>query len=281
MIPRGALIYDQSFATDCSAADFAKAYPDIATRYPFGTQRNPGERWPDGSVVTPAQAASSRQLSFTSSVNVDRDFWAGAVGPKVVGGQCLLHGYSLPKAQQAAVGGRANVGAMLRFPVWITHGVFEARVLLEGTWPGYWDALASYTAEGGQNNEFDAFEAYSGSIYVPEAKLIDDRRGAPFSTLHPKGKPYISNNTQDRKARFILGTGQWLTVTGLISPSECVVEFNGVEVFRAPTPEGFDVPRYFVIVRETDPRQTLGEIKPAPMRVDYFKVWETAGAKAP
>lgn len=273
MIPRGALVYDQSFPVNCSAADFAFNYPDIRTQYPYGTQHEPGEAWPDGSPVKPSQAASSRYTGdFTSNVLTDPKFWPKSVGPKVMNGAAYLHAYPVPVQQQTEVGGRRWASSMLRFPLWMTHGVVEARVLIDGP-PGCWDALASYTAEGGQNNEYDAMECLSGA-FSANGSLVD-RRGSPFTTLHPKGRPMVSNNLEDRKSKFRLGTGQWLTITASISPDECVVEYNGVEVFRRPTPEGFDQPRYWVLVRDIDPRQspnpaTFGA---SPMVVDYFRAW--------
>lgn len=276
MIARGELIYDQSFPVNCSAAQFSATYPDIITQYPYGTQLDPGDRWPDGSVVTPAQAASSRYTgTFTHNVLTDPKFWPASIGPKVMNGFAQLHAYPVQVHQQSAVGGRRWASSMLRFPGWMTHGVVETRILIDGP-PGCWDALASYTAEGGQNNEFDAMECLSGTINVNGTVL--DRRGSPFTSLHPKGRPSISNNLEDRRATFMLGTGQWLTITASITPDECVVEYNGVEVFRQPTPDGFDKPRYWVLVRDIDPRQnpnpaTFGA---SPMSVDYFRVFKAA-----
>lgn len=273
MIPRGALVYDQSFPVNCDAGSFASNYPDIRTRYPYGTQKDPGETWPDGSSVKPAQAASSRYTgSFTSNVLTDPKFWPRSVGPKVSNGSAMLHAYPVPVAQQSEVGGRRWASSMLRFPVWMTHGVVEARVLIDAP-PGCWDALSSYTEEGGQNNEFDAMEHLSGTINV-NGQVID-RRGSPFTSIHPKGRPSVSNAQEDRRATFRLGTGQWLTITASISPAECVVEYNGIEVFRETTPDGFDQPRYWVLVRDIDPRQnpnpaTFGA---SPMWVDYFRMW--------
>ena len=267
--------FSLTFPTTAPASQFGAVYGSkVATRYPFGTQRNPGDKWPDGTPVTPAQAASSRTTGpNTLNVDVDAGFLADALTPRAQNGYLFEYAMPTPKADLAKVGGRTwessvvSTAPTYRLPAhWEIDATFYATPMA-----GAWDTIDTYTDAGGQNGEVTCFELYGGVIpTVSQGKPYNiDLRNKPFTSMHAKPGAPLATNQQTMKA---LAPG-WHHMKCRMTAASFTVSFDGVQTFRAP-PQGLDTPgRYIVVTRDVDPRQqpSLGQA-PSPLILQSLTV---------
>ncbi len=212
------VLYHQDFSTLATSQEFASAYPDLDTRFGFGTQKNPGDHWPDGSEVTIPQAFSSRYFSPNFNVQVDAGYYPKALGPKVQNkGQLQLPAWRFPPADRPTYGQTRPIASTMISPkVAIQPGcrvTVRALFMQAPIWPGVW--LYNYATK----DEIDFMEAYPAL------------GRAPFSTLHPKGQPGSTN----APGGHAVAPGEH-TYGGVWTDAYVSAEIDGHEVWRAPNP---------------------------------------------
>ena len=242
------VLYEQHFETPCTAAGFAETYPDLATWFQdFGWQPSAAR------VLSTAQSLTARAFPGTMNVQVDRAYWPGAAGPKVLNDACYLYAqaFGADAKTYGDEGTRPYACNLLSPKMTFSPGVRVAvKMLLESAAVPLWPAVWLF----GGGPEFDFMEAYPAI------------GRHPFSTLHPAtGKTAGSNGpsghavdwskphtfggvwTTDYFSSEIDGQEVWrIANPGLVAPMHLYVDMD-IAALSGGAPKASQLPAYIAV----------------------------------
>lgn len=286
----GPQTYAVAFTRPATPADFAGAYPGLATWGYFGNEPLYRTRH---LPMTQAIRSTSRAWPGTMNLYVDADYCPGATTPSVSDGALNLDAYRFGAADRATCGrGREWASAMVTSQPSFAqaYGYFEIDARLPcdpGRWSAFWLLPRDRTpTNGGRLAEVDVFEHYGGPVTLQSQgrPFVVDRVGRPFSTLHSgvTGAETVASDAQSmpaitpaESASFCAGRH---TFGVLWTPAEFRFYVDRRETFRTPNP-GVSDPHYWVA--NLDISRTAGDpaADPDPSRYRIYSV--NAWALAP